>query len=887
MRVLNALVRLSPAAFRARFEQSMRYALERDASAAKARGRVAFATFWLTTCVELLWLAVRERAPRLGTMRPSFTVDWRDAWRAMRATPLVTTIAVVSLGLGIGANTALFTVLNSLSLKPLPVHDPDRLVYVDDGGWTNPIWEELRARHASFLDGAFAWSPGQFDLATNGEMNPVDGFYASGSTFRVLGVQPFRGRLFDERDDVHGGGPAGAVAVISHSFWQQRFVGAEDVLGRTINIERVPFTIIGITPPGFFGPDVGRSASVMIPIATEKLIRGAESGLTSRLNWWLEIMLRMRPGQTIEEATAQLHAIQPQIRAATLPPGLSQEELEGYLNEPMPLVHGMAGRSPLRTRFLQPLTTVLVVVALVLLIACANIASLLLARAAARRHELSVRLALGASRMRVARQLLAESFLLAAGGAALGLLLAHWGARALVAQLSTWNYQAHLDLAIDWRVLAFTAGTAAATAIIFGLAPAMGLSGVAPNEALKEKGRGVSGDRGAGLRNALVVAQVALSLALVAGAGLFTRTYVALATRDRGFSNDVLVVRANFAPDAVPMARRLDAFERMRAAAAAVPGVASAAVSYTTPISGRGWNDRIVTDGSIPNSRKRTAWVNIVSPGWFDTLGMKIVEGRDFDERDRLGAPLVAIVTRSFARTYFNTDHPIGREFSLIGENQTLIPYQVIGLAEDSVYRSLRSDMSPTMFRPTTQWDNPMSSVSISVRATVGPPLALTRAVGAAVLREESQAKLSFNSLSDQIGASLTQERLVARLSAFFGGLALVLAALGIYGVGAYAVNRRRREIGIRIALGADATGVVGLVLRRLGVLIAVGLTAGAAASLWAGKFVATLLYGLEPRDPATLAAAAAVLGIVGLLAGWIPARRASRIDPTVVLRES
>jgi putative ABC transport system permease protein len=900
-RLYSILLRAYPPRVRARFSTGMTYAFCRELDAASLRGRHALLGFWVTTIVTTVWFGISarlERVPQINsaatsgdrTMRHLFTIDWRDAWRSLRATPIVTAIAVLSLALGIGANTALFSILNSLILKSLPVREPEQLVLLD-GGWTNPIWEQVRDRDRELAAGAFAWSEDSFDLSQGGPTDLVDGFWASGRMFEILGVSTVLGRTLTPADDTRGGGKDGAVAVISYGFWQRRFGGAADVIGRSITIQRQPFTIVGVTEPAFFGPEVGRSFDVAIPIGADPLIRGAETWLDARSTWWLNIMARLEPGQSVEQATARLRAVQPQIREATIPLNWKSEDQADYLKEPLSFLPAATGLSSLRRKYEQPLTAILIVVGLVLLIACANIANLLLARAIARRHELSVRLALGASRLRLVRQLLAESVMLSAAGAVLGLAFAGWGSRILVGQLATANDTVFLDLALDWRVLGFTMAVAAVTATLFGLAPAVGVSGVAPNEALKEKGRGMNYERRLGVRNALVVVQVALSLTLVVAAGLFARTFYSLSMRDAGFEPDsVLVVNANVLTSTSgpkPEARRRELYEEFRHAAATVPGISQVAASFTSPLAGWGWNTGVVVPGIVgPTGMQRLSWVNAVSHGWFATYGVRLVAGRDVDPRDRMGAPRVAIVNRAFAKRFFNSENPIGRQFVTEEPSGLSEPYEVIGLTEDAVYRSLRAEMMPTMYIPIEQWDDPAPGVTIGVRSARGAPMHLVRELADAIGRVDPRAALTFRPLSDQVAGTLLQERLVARLSIFFGGLALLLAALGLYGVTSYAVSRRRIEIGIRMALGAHPASVVRLVLGRVAWLVALGVATGAGLSLWASRFVRALLYDLEPRDPVTFIAAAIVLGLIGLLAGWLPARRAARIDPTVVLRE-
>jgi predicted permease len=819
--------------------------------------------------------------------------DLRLAYRALRATPLVSIVAILSLALGIGANTAIFSIVDSLLLRALPVKQPERLVllaYENDlpAAWTNPIWEQIRDRPQLF-DGALAWSSTRFDLAQGGQTDFVDGIWASGRFFDVLGVPAILGRTFNEADDRRGGGPDGAVAVIGYSFWQRQFGGAADVIGRSITVSRIPYTIVGVATPDFFGPDVGRTFDVVIPIGTEPLVRGKESSLDQRSYWWLNVMARLRPGQTVESAIAALRAVQPQIREATLPQNWQPHHLTQYLNQPLTLTPAATGASGLRRRYQRPLLTILVVVGLVLLIACANIANLLLARATARRHELSVRLALGASRLRLARQLLAESLLLSGMGAALGLVFAQWGSRLLVSQLSTQANNVFLDLSLDARVLGFTAAVAIGTAVLFGTAPAFQAARVPPIEAMKEHGRGSGGEARRGFASALIIVQVALSLMLLVAAGLFIRTFTSLANLNLGFDRSgVLVVTVNAQRLQLEPAARAALYERVRQAVLTVPGVANPALSAVTPVGGGRWNNVIeLTDGPPLPERDRIVYLNIVSPGWFATYRTPIRGGRDFTQADRAGAPQVAIVNEAFARRYFNGQNPIGRRFKLLDRPDKAVPLkEIVGLAGDAVYHSLRDPVPPTMYFPIPQAHEPPSSISLSLRAAAGSPVMLTRDVAAAIGDINRDLSLTFRPLADQVNASVIQERLVALLAGFFGALALLLAGLGLYGVTSYAVSRRRTEIGIRMALGAAPAGVVRLVLRRVAILMGVGVVAGAGASLWASRFVAALLYGTQPWDVSTLAAAVVVLAVIGALAGFLPARRAARIDPARVLRE-
>jgi len=817
--------------------------------------------------------------------------DLRDAFRALKATPVVTAVAVLSLALGIGANTAIFSILDSLLLRSLPVRDPARLAIVTDSHeiteWTNPIWEQIR-EHRQLFDGAFVWSGDRFDLAPAGQTEYVDGLWASGSLFEVLGVQPILGRTFTDADDRRGGGPDGAVTVISYNFWQRRFNGAADVVGRTLTVEHVPFTIVGVTPPDFFGVDVGRTFDVAIPLGTEPLIRGKESRLDERSFWWLDAMVRLKPDQTLAAGEAALRGVVPQMRTATMPNWRPEDQAD-YLRNGFTLIPAATGGSGLRERYQLPLTAIMVVVALVLLIACANIANLLLARATSRRHELSVRVALGASRLRIARQLLAESVLLSAVGAGLGLLFARWGSDLLVRQLSTTTNHVFLDLAINWKVVGFTAVVAVGTAILFGIAPALRGTRVQPNDALKAQGRGVVGDARFGLGSTLVVVQVALSLMLVVAAGLFVRTFASLANRNLGFDRSAVLVaaidvqRAQLDPDQRPAL-----FKRLLDAAASVPGVSAAALSAVTPISGSSWQNRIeLPDGPPLPERERAPYINAISERWFEVYGTSLVGGRSFTSADTASSAPVAIVNDAFARKFAGGKSPIGmRVRQPGGPDAPAVDLQVVGVVQDAVYRSVRAPVPPTLYLPAAQQHEPPSDMSISVRPVAGSPMLLAKSIASALTSIRGDVAITFRPLEDQVDAAMTQERVVAILSGFFGGLALLLAGLGLYGVTSYAVSRRRTELGIRMALGANPGWVIALVLRRVAILVGVGIVVGAGASLWATRFVQTLLYGLQPQDPVTLAAASAVLVAIGALAGWLPARRASRIDPAQVLRE-
>jgi predicted permease len=853
----------------------------------------------------------RVRGRRHGALLDDVGRDVRYAFRLFARQRTFAVVIVATLALGIGANIAFFSIVDGLLLRSLPVEDPGRLARLvadppsGQQSWTYSIWEEIQ-RHADRFDGAFAWSrfDAQFNLTQGGETQYANGVWASAGSFDVLGVKPALGRLFVPSDD-RPGGEDGPSVVISHAFWQTHFGGARDVIGRTLTIERVPLTIVGVTPPGFFGLTVGRSFDVAVPFGAEPLIRGDQSRLNQRASWWLPVMVRLKRGQSLEEATAILRTLQPGIREATVPPPRPGATSDRHLSEPLRLVSAAGGQSGPREAYRRPLLVLMVVVGLVLLIACANIANLLLARATARSHEWSVRLALGASRGRLARQLLIESLLLAALGAAAAVIVAQWGSRFLVSALDAVS----LELPLDWRMLAFTAAIALVTALVFGVAPALRAARGVPIDAMRNRGRSNAASGRVTVANGLVLTQVVLSLVLVVGAGLFLGSFERLTRVPLGFDRDRVLLaeidarRADLAP-----AARLAAYDRIRERVLAVPGVEQAAISIVAPLSGAMWSRHIkvsgstleggesvgpqgfgITDRPIP-ANVPLAVFNGVTPGWIATFGTPLVAGRDIAERDGPASPRVALVNQAFARKFLNGANPLGHTI-----HPTRMPgspgIEVVGLLADAVYRDVREPTLPTVYVPLWQSPDearpdPPAVVTLSVRAASTRPGLLTKSVAAAIGEVNPTLALTFQPLHSMLGDSVLQERLLAILSASFGALALLMAAVGLYGVTSYAVTLRRAEIAIRMALGATRASVVRLVLARVSMLVGAGIVLGLAIGAWASGFVATLLYGLEPGDPGTLLGSAATLALIGAVAGWLPANRASRLDPTEVLRE-
>ncbi len=822
----------------------------------------------------------------------AFTHDLRAALRTLRRAPGFAAVVVGSLALGIGANTALFSLLNAILLKSLPVGAPEQLVQLtvppEDGepismSWTNPVWERLRDG-AHGLDGLLAVGSRRMNLATGGEARLVRGALVSGSFFETLQVRAHAGRVLTAADDRRGC-PGGPGAVLSHGFWQRETGGARDAIGRPLRLDGQAFTVIGVAPPGFFGLDVGSDVDVYVPLCSEDLMRGPDSLLDHRQAWWLNVIGRLPEGRSREQAEAALRALQPSVRAATMPERGSPRDLEGYLKDPFTLVPAGSGLSFLRERYRHGLLALMAVAGLVLLAACANLANLMLARAVARGRELAVRTALGAPRARLVRQLLLESALLGLAGAVAGLLVARGAARLLVAQLSTTRNEVFLDLALDPRVLAFATAAGLLASLLFGTLPALRATGPAPVDALRDASRGTAHASRAGAARFLVAAQVGLSCVIVSGSALFLRSYAHLAGLDPGFEREgVLIVgvdasRAGVAPEA-----RAALHERTLAAFRAVPGVAAAAQSTVVPISGSTWRFRVRVPGEEAKpAGEDGAFYNFVTPGYFDTLGTRLLRGRDFAAADAAGAERVAIVNEALARKFFPGRDPVGLHYET-EERGEWRPVRIVGLVEDARYQNLRDAAPPTAYAPLPQLARPMASISVSLRAA-GEPLALREALVAAAARVDPGLSLTLRPFARMVDDSLVQERLVATVSSLFGGLGLLVAAVGLGGLVSYAVQSRRGELGVRAALGASPGSLVRLVLRDALVLVAFGLAAGGLASAWASRLAGSLLHGVSAGDPATLGAAMAVLAAVASAAGAWPARAAARVDPLECLR--
>src|SRR5262245_20274950 len=663
----------------------------------------------------------------------SFFQDLGYGARQLKQSPGFTLVAVLSLALGIGANSAIFQLIDAVRLRTLPVQNPQELVLIDfpDGsqrsGWfstrnsrfTYSQWEQIQARQQAF-SGVLAWSAERFNLTAGGEARYAEGLYVSGEFFRHLGVQPILGRTFNAEDDSATCSSPGAV--LSYGFWQCEFGGDREVIGRTISLDGHAFPVIGVAPAGFFGVEIGRAFDVTIPLCADQLIAEDKKGRKPLpVGWWLAIMGRLKPGWTVERAYAHIQTLAPGIMEATLPPTCLPDSAKRYLANKLVVTQGGTGISYLRARYERPLWLLMATTGLVLLIACANLANLLLARASVREREIAVRLAVGASRGRLVRQLLAESLLLAALGATLGGLLAQVLSRAIVAFFSTTNSPTFVGLGLDARILGFTAALAVMTCLLFGLTPAMRATRLEPAAVIRSGGRGsTSGRERFSLRRGLVATQVALSLVLLVGAMLFVRSLQNLLNVDAGFRPEgVLAVSLDLRKPDYSKERLPVVYRELRERLSTRVGMLSVGQVNFTPISGSGWNNNIGPDGAVAGGSGKESYFNRVGPGYFRTMGTPLIAGREFNEGDTLGSPQVAIVNEMFAAKFFNGANPVGRTFRREAERGKQEPlFQIVGLVKNTKYYQLREDFLPIGFFPVAQNDDPGAGATFVLRIT-------------------------------------------------------------------------------------------------------------------------------------------------------------------------
>jgi putative ABC transport system permease protein len=808
--------------------------------------------------------------------------DLRLALRQLRKQPAFAATAILSLALGIGANTAIFQLLNAVAFRPLPVRAPHELVAVrlEGGGrygrhtgrnrqLSQPQWIELQRRQDAFAT-MLAFSDTRFNLSESGEVRYVEGLWVSGTFFDALGVAPQVGRLIGPADDRPKCGYPGAV--ISHALWQREFGGRPDVLQQSIPFDGQRVPIVGVTPPAFFGVEVGRQFDVAMPLCS--------SGIELRNHWWLAAIGRLKTGWTREQAQAHVQGLLPGIQRDTVPATYRPEQVDTYMAMRADLRDARAGVSPLRQWYRQPLWILMVIAALVLLIASVNLANLLLSRAIARQQEFSVRLAIGGSRTRVLQQVLVESFVLAALGSAAALAVTFTVSQSIVSLISTPADPIYLDLSIDWRMFGFTALVAAAAGAIAGFAPALRAARVT---AFRPGERGTTAPR-AGLagRRWLVSLQVAVTLVLLFGALLFLRSFRNLATQDLGVQQDgVVIANVFFPPSAFPEEKRVLAYADLEDRLRALPGVTGLAEALTSPIGGS-FSDRDITVDGEP---KGNAYLNRISPGYFGVLGTPLLAGRDFDSRDTPVAPKAAIVNEVFATRFMGGVDVVGRRIGTVnGADQPDTIYEIVGVVKNQKYIDIREPFPP-IFYPASSQEPPGLTRRYLVRATATTSQTIGM-IGALLNAVDPKITVRYAPLSTQVTDALLQERLMARLAAVFGIIALSLAVVGLYGLVSYSVATRRAEIGVRVALGATRTAVLTMILGDVSGMLAAGVAAGAVVALLASRGVGSLLFGLEPTDLPTLAIAGAVLLLTGLVAALLPARRAAGIDPLTALRE-
>jgi predicted permease len=827
--------------------------------------------------------------------------DLRYAIRTFKKSPFFVAVAVLSLALGIGANTAIFTLVDQLLLRLLPVKNPQQLVllwgrgqhYGSNNGRhkiSYPMYEDFRD-HNQVFGGMFCRWNTSLSVSSEGKTERVDGELVSGTYFPVLGVGAALGRVFTPNDDkVPGGHP---IAVISYRYWLSRFGGRPDVIGKKLLVDGYPLTIVGVSQAGFDGTDPGSSPQIRIPIMMEAQVSPQFAEfytLKNRRGRWVNVFGRLKPDVTMAQAKAGLQPffhqmlemeVREQAFARTAP-----ETKQRFLKMWVDLLPAATGDSNLRRQFANPLLVLTAVVGLVLLIACANVANLLIARATARQKEIAVRLALGASRSRIVSQLLVESLTLSLAGGAAGLLLAVWMDRALLNFLPTGDAPVIISTTPDWRILSFNLGISLITGIIFGLVPA--LQSTRPHLAgtLKDQVGSIVGGTSVGLRKVLVTAQVTLSLLLLIGAGLFIRSLKNLKDLDPGFQTANLIgFEVNPPMNGYKQERSLDLYRQLRENLNALPGVESSALAVMGVLTGDEWDSSMAVEGfQHKPSEAPDPHMQFISPDYFKTMNVPILLGRDFRMTDGRGAPLVCIVNERFARRFFKDGLAVGRHIGMGGDPGTKLDIEIVGVARDTKYESMRDDVPLEVYRPYHQMEFVIGMYAY-VRTTRQPEQAFSSLRQVVNNLDPNLPVFQMKTIESQMEESLITERLVATLSTGFGILATLLAAIGLYGVMAYMVAQRTREIGVRMALGAASRDVLWLVMKDVVVLAGIGIAIGLPAAWALTRMVKSQLYGIQPNDTLTIAAATVGIAGVALLAGYIPARKATRVEPMLALR--
>ncbi len=861
--------------------------------------------------------AWRQARRRLGNYsiqkertRDMNIAGWLEAARAdlvyglrqLKLNPGFAAVAVLSLALGIGANAAIFQLLDAIRLRGLPVKDAGQLATIARGGnpgdfftagsyssreeaFTYAQMDELRKHQQAFSEMLTFW-PTRFNLSAAGQSRYAEGLLVSTNFLDVLGVSPIAGRGLSAEDDKVACS-SGSV-VLSYGFWQREFGGNLAAIGKTISLNGHRFPIAGITPSSFFGVEPGQQFDVAVPLCADNVFaKNGKGRAFDKMAYWLTPIARLKPGWSVERASAHVGNLSAVIFRETVPAEYRPDFVKLYLKNRFKAVSASAGVSALRRQFSNPLWILMAITGSVLLIACANLANLLLARASARDREIAVRQAVGASRQRLMMQLLTESLLLAAAGAVLGMGLAQVLSRTLVAFLNTGGNPIAVPTGLNWHVFGFLTGLAIITCILFGLAPALRASGGAPGAAMHGARTSTSTRERNGLRRTLVVTQVALSLVLLVAALLFSRSLQKLLTMNMGFDarNVLLASITADRPGFENQDKRKAMFHELEERIDSTPGVTSAACVAFTPFSGYGWNGDVHADNDVARTGGKQSWFNRVGPRYFATIGAPLLAGRDFDKHDDLNAPKVAVVNQTFAKRFFGGKNPVGRSFrveELAGKPDSV--YEIVGLVADTKYNDLREGEPGIAFFPAEQDPQPGNERTFVIRGR-GSLDALQSAIQREMTQVDSNLLVDFSVLEVQIQQSVLRERLMATLSLAFGVLAACLSTLGLYGVMSYIVARRKNEIGVRFALGATRGNVYRLIAKDATIMVAVGLLFGVIVSLCLSRYAESLLFELKASDPLTLILAGALLAMTAAIATLLPARRAARLEPIAALR--
>ena len=851
--------------------------------------------------------AYDERSIRVGASgvehhMETLLQDIRYGFRMLRNNPAFTLVAVLTLALGIGANTAIFTLVNALILKSLPVQDPQQLVIVGDPAQANsrrlgtpqndifsyPLYRELRDGNNVFSGMTASGEEHRVRVETpDGGVVTDDAVtnLVTGNYFSVLGVSPFRGRVLSPQDDTAKS--ASPVAVVSYDFWTRKLAQNPAIVGQTVRLNKYPYTIVGIAPPDFFGDTVGDKQDFWVPVSMQAQMMPGRAWLDDVHANWLRVIARLKPGVTIAQAEANVNLVFRQWLNGPQGRALDPGDQEALSREKVPVVPGAQGLSSIREEFFRPLILLMVIVGLVLLIACVNVANLLLARANSRQREIAVRLAIGASRVRLIRQLLTESLILAFAGGLAGLLVARWGTETLLKLSIGARASEGLPVAPDWRVLGFTACACLLTGLLFGLVPALRSAHVAVATTLKETTLNNPGRGRFPIGKLLVALQVSVCLLVLFAAGLLVRSLANLRNVDLGYSRDhILMVRADPVAAGYKPAQLVPYEREMVDRLSALPGVRSVTASENGLFSGTESADAMKIEGYVASSdRDRIVYWDQVGPGYFRALSIPILAGREFGPQDTPTSQKVAVINETMSKFYFGNSNPIGRRMWIDDQEHKNQPIEIIGVARDVRDHTLRGPVQRRFYIPSAQGLDTRYAINFEIQ-TVGKPQDLTEAARKTFAAVDANVPLTrIRTLTELVDSSVSKDILIARLSAFFGILALALACVGLYGVMSYNVSSRTREIGVRMALGAQRHGVLRMVLKEAMKLVLIGIVIGIPMALLLTRLFNSMLFGLSSADPVSLLSVILLLGAIATVAGFIPARRATRVDPMVALR--